>query len=205
VAKYPALPLWTDAYLADTRHLAGPAEHGAYLLLLMEAWRRPRCALPDNDSTLARLACCTPDQWADLKPVIMAFWEHDSRRKEWTQKRLLHEHKFLTVKRDQQRHRAKARWDKNKTGCENDAALHASGICRSDAGSGNALSTPTPFKKETPKPLKGVGDSLTQNEQKEPPARPRDGDGSAAVKRRPPPPTAPPDEPDDIPFEKAST
>ena len=58
MAEFPALALWTDAYLADTRHLS-TLEHGAYLLLMMEAWRRPHCDLPDDDRVLARLAGLT--------------------------------------------------------------------------------------------------------------------------------------------------
>jgi hypothetical protein len=72
---------------------------------------------------------------------------------------------------------------------------------------GHALTTTVERKEESPEPTRSAGDSFADSEsQKEPPARPRDGDGSAAVKRRPPPPTAPPDDnPDDIPFEKPST
>jgi hypothetical protein len=43
MAEFPALPLWTDAYLGDTRHLS-QSEHGAYLLLLITAWRTPNCS-----------------------------------------------------------------------------------------------------------------------------------------------------------------
>jgi hypothetical protein len=44
MAEYPFLPLWTDAYFADTRHLT-LEQHGAYLLLIIEAWRRADCCI----------------------------------------------------------------------------------------------------------------------------------------------------------------
>ncbi len=73
MAEFPALPLWTDAYLADTRHLT-TQEHGAYLLLLMEAWRRKDCALPDDDALWARLAGLDMRGWKRIKNTIRAFW-----------------------------------------------------------------------------------------------------------------------------------
>ena len=62
MAEFPHLPLFTDAYLADTRHLT-TEEHGAYLLLMMEAWRRPECSLPDDDRLLARLCGLSIERW----------------------------------------------------------------------------------------------------------------------------------------------
>lgn len=145
MAEFPALPLWTDAYLADTRHLS-TAQHGAYLLLLMEAWRRPRKTLPDDDALLAKLVSATADEWAALKPVVMAFWKRDGRSKEWGQKRLKIEAEYLATRRAMQRDRAAKRWNSEK---KQDAvamqAPHQSG----NAASGIALSTPTPIKKES--------------------------------------------------------
>jgi uncharacterized protein YdaU (DUF1376 family) len=92
MAEFPALPLWSDAYLADTRHLT-QAEHGAYLLLLLTAWRTPDCALPDDDKLLARYACCDKRAWARQKPVIMAFWRLADGK--WTQKRLSEERAYV--------------------------------------------------------------------------------------------------------------
>ena len=85
MALYPALPLFTDAYLADTRHLT-TEEHGAYLLLLMCAWRCTGCALEDNDKTLARIAGLSPTKWRRLKPVIVQFFTIEDGV--WKQKKL---------------------------------------------------------------------------------------------------------------------
>ncbi|QUS40677.1 DUF1376 domain-containing protein [Tardiphaga alba] len=74
MAKSPAIPLYTDAYLADTRHLTS-AQHGAYLHLLMMAWRQPDCALPNNDETLSRWASMDLRTWLRNRDVVMAFWK----------------------------------------------------------------------------------------------------------------------------------
>lgn len=73
MAEFPALPLWTDAYLADTRELTA-AQHGAYFLLLMTAWRTKENALPDDDDKLARWAAMDKRTWLKNKPVVMSFW-----------------------------------------------------------------------------------------------------------------------------------
>lgn len=109
MAQFPALPLFTDAYLADTRHLSAE-QHGAYLLLLMEAWRRPSCSLPDDDDMLARLACMSAERWAFNRDAVMAFWTYDGRRKEWTQLRLTDEREYVRQKSLSQRHKAAKRW-----------------------------------------------------------------------------------------------
>ena len=85
MALYPALPLFTDAYLADTRHLT-TEEHGAYLLLLMCAWRSSGCELTDDDKTLARIAGLSPTRWRRLKPALVQFF--DTSAGVWRQKKL---------------------------------------------------------------------------------------------------------------------
>jgi uncharacterized protein YdaU (DUF1376 family) len=112
MAEFPALPLWTDAYLGDTRHLS-QAEHGAYLLLLITAWRTAGCCLPDDDGLLSRYAGCKdPRTWRRQKPVVMAFWELRGGR--WYQKRLTTERRYvaeLARKRAEAgREGAEARW-----------------------------------------------------------------------------------------------
>lgn len=89
MAAFPYLPLFTDAFLADTGHLTA-AETGAYLLLLMVAWRSPDCRLPDDDAKLAKWARVDRRNWSKMKPTIMEFWTFGDGH--WTQKRLLKEH-----------------------------------------------------------------------------------------------------------------
>ncbi|SFK44140.1 Uncharacterized conserved protein YdaU, DUF1376 family [Sphingomonas sp. NFR04] len=136
MAEFPALPLWTDAYLADTRHLS-TLEHGAYLLLLMEAWRRPSCSLPDNDVMLARLAGVSDEQWAGIRDIIMSFWKLDGRSKTWTQKRLLEQRDFSRKRSESQRGKAVKRWNKK----EKEDATAVPEACPADASISISISS----------------------------------------------------------------
>lgn len=118
MADFPCLPLWTDAYLADTQHLT-TEEHGAYLLLLIQAWRTPSCALPDDDEMLARYAALSRAKWKAAKPIVMAFWAHDRKRKIWVQKRLRNEREKAIVKKGKARDSALNRWKQTKQSSAN--------------------------------------------------------------------------------------
>lgn len=72
------MPLWIADYLRDTRHLAA-AEHGAYLLLIMQYWTAG--SLPDDDSRLARIACMSESEWHTTRPVIEVLFEAGWRHK----------------------------------------------------------------------------------------------------------------------------
>ena len=113
MAQSPYIQLCASDYLADTRHLSAE-QHGAYLLLIMEAWLRPSCSLPNDDALLSRLCCMTPAQWKKNKPTIMAFWTLDKKRNEWTQKRLKKEHKKTIQKKRKASDSAASRWNKTK-------------------------------------------------------------------------------------------
>src|SRR5690349_9296686 len=71
--RLPMLPLWTDSYLNDTRGLS-IEEHGAYLMLLMLAWRTVGGVIPNDDTRICRMLGITARKWAKLKPVVMSFW-----------------------------------------------------------------------------------------------------------------------------------
>lgn len=74
------MPLYVADYLKDTRRLTA-AEHGAYLLLIMEYWTSGE--LPDDDKQLARIACMSASEWKKAKPNIEGFFGAG-----WTHKRI---------------------------------------------------------------------------------------------------------------------
>ena len=71
VAEFPAFPLWTDAYLADTTELT-TQEHGAYFLLLIAMWRAGGY-VPDDDAKLARFTRLTLRQWTAVRQSLSEF------------------------------------------------------------------------------------------------------------------------------------
>ncbi len=91
----PAMPLFLDAYLADTTHLC-TEEHGAYLLLLMAMWRR-NGSVPNDDKDLARIVGVSPSKWRKIKDRILPFLTIEG--DEISQKRLRKEWDFVQGKR----------------------------------------------------------------------------------------------------------
>lgn len=138
MAEFPAMPLWTDAYLADCGHLTD-AEHGIYLQLMMLAWRTPGCRIPNDDTWLARkMRRSVEDVESDVRPILNEFWSTNGNH--LFQRRQKSEWDYLQKRRKKQSDRAKSRWNKEK------------GVRPGSTASGNALSTPTPTlsKKESP-------------------------------------------------------
>lgn len=66
------MPFYIADYLADTADLSN-AEHGAYLMLLCQAWMNGGI-VPLDESRLARLARMSPGEWEVSREVIMRFW-----------------------------------------------------------------------------------------------------------------------------------
>ena len=112
MAKFPAMPLWTDAYLADCGHL-DDAEAGRYLMMLIHLWRAPRQRFPNDDVWLARkFRRSIDDVQSQIRPLISEFCTTDGN---WiSQTRLKREFSFVLAQSEAQSVRAKARWVKEK-------------------------------------------------------------------------------------------
>lgn len=89
MSDLPYLPLFVRDYRMDTLHLT-TEQHGAYLLLLMQAWSLPQCRLPDCDEKLAVWAGLPLDGWRVVRPTLEPFftvrgqwWTHKRLSKEW--------------------------------------------------------------------------------------------------------------------------
>lgn len=113
MADFPALPLWTDAYLADTTDLTAE-QHGVYLILLMLAWRRSDCALPDDmpwlRTTLKRLVGLHGNAFnAIVQPLLDRFFSRGASG-EFIQKRLRKERDFLLKTSRTQSEKSRKRW-----------------------------------------------------------------------------------------------
>ena len=110
MAEFPAIPLWTDAYLSDTHPDLSLEEHGAYLLLLMAAWRRPDCSIPNDDKWICKFLGVHGNQWRKLRSAVLErFFTHDEVGN-WQQKRLRKERDFVEKKRGKQKQNAEKRW-----------------------------------------------------------------------------------------------
>ncbi|HEY5411325.1 MAG TPA: DUF1376 domain-containing protein [Caulobacteraceae bacterium] len=66
----PYTKLFWGEYHRETNHFSRE-EHGAYLLLISEAWDHGGC-IPGDEATLARLIKGTPEDWARLAPTLLA-------------------------------------------------------------------------------------------------------------------------------------
>jgi len=66
------MPFYVADYLSDTMHLT-PAEHGAYLMLILHYWKSG--PIPDDDvrlSIISRLG----DAWSNASSTLRAFFKH---------------------------------------------------------------------------------------------------------------------------------
>jgi len=107
MAQFPALPLFTDAYLGDTLHLS-LIEHGAYLKLLMIAWRSTPCGIPKDDKRIAVMLGISSKKWGLIRGPVLAFWFENNGM--FYQKRLLDERKYVEDNSHRQSKNSRARW-----------------------------------------------------------------------------------------------
>lgn len=136
MAEFAALPLFTDAIIADAGYLTDQ-KFGAYMRLLMLTWRTPGCRIPNDDVWIAeRLARPVEEVVAIHRPIINEFFSSNGNY--LFQKRLFKEFKYLTSRSKKQSERAKSRWDKEKD------------VCRGSTASGNAPHPTPPTPTITP-------------------------------------------------------
>lgn len=69
------MPIYVGDYLADTSELSAE-EHGAYLLLMMGAWRRGG-RLPVDPTLLSRIAAVSRPRWPRVWGMIERFFDVD--------------------------------------------------------------------------------------------------------------------------------
>lgn len=84
MAALPYMQFYVADYLADTAHL-NAAQHGAYMLLLMNYWQRGK-ALKNDNERLANVARMSNDEWTANKNIIAEFFQVTA--DEWIHKRI---------------------------------------------------------------------------------------------------------------------
>lgn len=86
------MPFYVADYLGKTQRLT-TAEHGAYMLLIMEYWQSG--GLPVDDAQLARICRMTQREWAKAKPSIAEYfedgWHHQRVEEELAKAGIKHE------------------------------------------------------------------------------------------------------------------
>ena len=117
MAQFPCLPLWTDAWVADTRHLRGPIgrqKRGAYMDLLVEMWRTPGCRVPNDNGWLMDHLGADKDELREvIRPVIEEFCRIEGNF--IVQPRLQKEF-VRTFKRQERMSKMRKQWIENKKG-----------------------------------------------------------------------------------------
>lgn len=67
------MPMYWADYWKDTEHLSRE-EDSSYMRLIGHYWTRGE-PLPNDDARLARLARCTPREWAKTRPALAEFFD----------------------------------------------------------------------------------------------------------------------------------
>lgn len=116
MAALPYMPLYVADYLADAAHLSA-AEHGAYLLLIMNYWQRGK-PLPSDDVKLARIARMSDAEWSASKHIISEFFQDDGEF--WRHKRIDKELVEVAEKSEKARAAGKASAERRANGRSTD-------------------------------------------------------------------------------------
>lgn len=117
----PYFPFWVDDFLADDNVGAMNTEEiGAYLLLLLRAWKQtPVASIPNDDDTLCRWCKLSAKKWERVRINILVCWElRDDGR--LYQKRMEREFTILLERAEKASENGKKgnkiRWDRKRIG-----------------------------------------------------------------------------------------
>jgi uncharacterized protein YdaU (DUF1376 family) len=81
------MPLWIGDYLSETTLLT-TEQHGAYLLLIMSAWKSGGY-LPNRPEQLQAASRLSPAKWKSYEPVLAAYF--DVTEQSWSHGRVIKE------------------------------------------------------------------------------------------------------------------
>jgi len=124
------MPVYIGDYLADTMRLS-TAQHGAYLLLMLEYWRQG--PLPDDADELAAIARADRKTWdKSIWPILKRYF-HKEDDGLLHQKRADAERAFADGKRQKRTEAANARWNQSASkGNANASDLDMQENCKGD-------------------------------------------------------------------------
>lgn len=156
MAKFPSLPLFTDALIADTFHL-DDAEFGRYIRLLMVAWRSPGTLIPNDPTWISKRMGISPLEYGQkVAPLILQYFTPCDSDAMLMQKRMRKEYEYLEKASRAGKIGAEKRWEKERA-VENKGKTPMRSSCDLDAKSMTPTPTPTPKEEVsiTPLPPKG--------------------------------------------------
>ena len=108
------MPLYVADYLTKTGHL-NTAEHGAYMLLIMQYWTQGH--LPDNDRMLAQITRLRVERWRTMRPQLEPFFTVEL-GKVWRHDRIEEELKKAADLREKRQGAAAARWSNSNANAQ---------------------------------------------------------------------------------------
>lgn len=176
------MPLYVGDYLRDTGHLTA-AEHGAYLLLLMQAWSRGG-DLPADDQRLRTMARMDGKTWARCRETILAFFDTEDGvlRNRRLQSELRAAELVSSKRRDAGTRGAEKRWKNNEAPMANATDLPMAKTCHPQ---------PQPhIENKNPSPSKNEGEGSGKSPDGDPPATEAQEGGEKPPRKPPHPPEA---------------
>ena len=159
MAEFPALPLFTDAVVADCYHL-NDDEFGKYMRILILMWRTPLCRIPADPNWISKRINCDALAYAKhIQPIVQEFCTliTEDGEKFWIQKRLRKEYEYVRDLSQKRSKAAKKRWSKDQ-GTEN-KQKHTKQSMEQNVSKADA---PTPTPTPTPLYKKDISKDISQ-------------------------------------------